>query len=55
MRRFNHPNIIKIEDVFETHEKIYIVQEFCSGGELYKMVRARKESGFEEHEVATII
>ena len=55
MNRFDHPNIVKIIEYYETPEKIYIVQELCSGGELYEMIKARKDSKFEENEIATII
>ena len=55
MRRFQHPNILKIVDCYETKEKVYIVLELCKGGELFKEIRHRKESTFEEYEVATII
>ena len=31
LKRFDHPNIIKILEYYETKEKIYIVQELCTG------------------------
>ena len=33
-----HPNIIKIYDVFETVDYIYIVMEYCSGGDLLSYI-----------------
>ena len=35
LKRFDHPNIVKIIEYYETQDKIYIVQELCDGQELY--------------------
>jgi len=35
----NHPKIIKFKEFFETSDKLYIVQEFCSGGSLCDLIR----------------
>lgn len=34
LMELDHPNIIKIFEIFETNELIFIVQEMCHGGEL---------------------
>ncbi|CAE7945632.1 CPK3, partial [Symbiodinium necroappetens] len=34
MKSLDHPNILKLIDVFEDHRFIYLVMELCSGGEL---------------------
>lgn len=36
-----HPNIIKLYDVFDTAEYIYIVMEYCSGGDLFSYIEKR--------------
>ena len=33
-----HPNIIKIYDDLETEDYIYIIMEYCSGGDLYSFI-----------------
>ncbi|KHJ84117.1 kinase domain protein [Oesophagostomum dentatum] len=38
MSALNHPNIIQIYEVFENREKIILVMEYASGGELYDYV-----------------
>ena len=30
-----HPNIVKLYDLFEDKERVYIVMEYLKGGELY--------------------
>ncbi|XP_059800678.1 NUAK family SNF1-like kinase 1 [Hypanus sabinus] len=38
MSSLNHPNIISIYEVFESKDKIIIVMDYCSNGELYDYV-----------------
>jgi serine/threonine protein kinase len=38
MSMLNHPNIIQIYEVFENKDKIILVMEYASGGELYDHV-----------------
>jgi len=41
----NHPKIIKLKEFFETRDKLYIVQEYCAGGNLSDMIRKEKKGG----------
>ena len=36
--RANHPNIINVVDLIEDASRLWIVQEFCSGGELFDRI-----------------
>ena len=36
-----HPNIIKLYDVFENEEFIYIIMEYCEGGDLFSYLEKR--------------
>ncbi|XP_078399440.1 NUAK family SNF1-like kinase 1 isoform X1 [Cetorhinus maximus] len=38
MSSLNHPNIIRINEVFENKDKIIIIMDYCSNGELYDYV-----------------
>lgn len=38
MSMLYHPNIIQIYEVFENKDKIILVMEYASGGELYDFV-----------------
>ncbi|ETO17243.1 protein kinase 1, partial [Reticulomyxa filosa] len=46
LRNINHKNIIKVYDVFETDETLYLVLEMASGGDLFqRIVQNKKLSG----------
>ena len=53
LRELDHPNIVKYYEQFEDGPYIYIVTEYCSGGELFDRI-AGKEI-FNESEAAGII
>jgi len=38
MRRIDHPTIVKLYDVFETEDKVYLVMELLTGGELFDRI-----------------
>mgnify|MGYP000868733989 FL=1 len=38
MRQLDHPNVIKLIEVFEDKKYIYFVMELCTGGELLEAV-----------------
>jgi len=37
-RSLDHPNIVKAYEVYETKHNIYVLMEYCSGGDLYARV-----------------
>ena len=48
LRALNHENIIHLEDDFETSDRIYLVMEMMSGGELFDYVVAKGTLSEEE-------
>ena len=53
LRCLDHPNAIKTYEFFEDEEHIYIVMEYCQGGELFDKIT--KLSHFDELEAANIM
>jgi len=41
-RMHDHPNIIKMLDLFETDEDIHLVTEYCQGGELFDAIQKKR-------------
>ena len=42
LKSLDHPNIIRIYEYFEDSRRLYIVMEYCSGGELFEEIVKRK-------------
>nr|AZL94753.1 calcium-dependent protein kinase [Nephromyces sp. MMRI] len=40
MKSLDHPNIIKLHEVYEDRNNIYLVMELCEGGELFDLIIA---------------
>ena len=41
MQSLQHPNIVRLSDVQTTERHVYIVLEFCPGGDLNKLIRSK--------------
>ena len=56
MIKLDHPNIIKLYEVYETDKNIYLIMELCTGGELFDRIVENTENGkqFTEKEAANI-
>ena len=53
LKNLDHPNILKLYEVFEDKQSIYLVTEFCSGGDLFDEIIAKGR--FEEQEASFIM
>ena len=45
MKRVEHENIVKLLDVYQTSNNMYIVTEFCKDGDLRGFIRKKKKLG----------
>ena len=57
LKKTDHPNIIKLYELYESKHSIYLVMEKCDGGELFDDLITRVENGpmYTEKEVAIIL
>ena len=44
MSRLNHPNIIQVYEAYERHRHIYLIMEYCSGGDLLDVQCTEREA-----------
>ena len=42
MKKVSHDNIVKLYDIYQTANNMYIVTEFCQNGDLFKLLQKRK-------------
>lgn len=50
MKRLDHPNVIKIYELYECPQRFYLVMELCTGGELFDEMS--RGSNFSEKQAA---
>lgn len=53
LSKLDHPNILKLYEVYTDEKRYYIVTELCKGGELFDEIL--KKGVFTEKEAANII
>jgi serine/threonine protein kinase len=41
LRKLKHPNIVDLYDIFETDTEIFLVMQYCEGGELFDRVMTK--------------
>ncbi|XP_068601341.1 serine/threonine-protein kinase Nek3 [Brachionichthys hirsutus] len=46
LSRMKHPNIVAFREAFEAVDLLYIVMEYCSGGDLLQRIRQQKAAHF---------
>lgn len=52
LKTLDHPNIIKLFEIYEGEEDVYLVQELCTGGELFDFIV--NQEFLNEHQAAVI-
>jgi len=55
MCQLDHPNIVRLEEVYESHNEIYLVMEICHGGELFAQLEEQPDYHYTEKKAARLI
>ena len=55
MCQLDHPNIVRLEEVYESHSEIYLVQELCIGGELFDRLDEQPDYHYTEAQCARLV
>lgn len=55
MCQLDHPNIVRLEEVYESHSEIYLVQEICKGGELFDRLDEQPDYHYTEAQCARLV
>jgi len=55
MCQLDHPNIVRLEEVYESHSEIYLVQELCLGGELFDRLDEQPDYHYTEQQCARLV
>jgi calcium-dependent protein kinase len=53
LKNLTHPNILRLYEIFEDKKNIYLVTEYCEGGELFDEIIKRGQ--FDEKDAAHVI
>lgn len=55
MCQLDHPNIVRLEEVYESESEIYLVQELCLGGELFDRLDEQPDYHYTEAQCARLV
>jgi len=55
MCQLDHPNIVRLEEVYESHSEIFLVQELCEGGELFDRLDEQPDYHYSESQCAGLV
>lgn len=55
MCQLDHPNIVRIEEVYESTNTIYLVQELCVGGDLFDRLDIQPDFHYSEAQCAKLV
>uniref|UniRef100_A0A673Y085 non-specific serine/threonine protein kinase n=1 Tax=Salmo trutta TaxID=8032 RepID=A0A673Y085_SALTR len=51
LANMSHPNIVQYKESFEECGCLYIVMDYCEGGDLFKMINSQKGVQFSEEQI----
>jgi serine/threonine protein kinase len=42
LKKIKHPSIVQLYEIVETDEEIYLIMEYCNGGELFDYIVSKQ-------------
>ena len=55
MCQLDHPNIVRLEEVYESNSEIYLIQELCMGGDLFDRLDEQSDLHYSEAKCARLV
>lgn len=55
IQNMSHPNLVKCYDVFETHDVIYFILEFCESGDLSRMLKRPMKEKYVQFYICQVV
>ena len=55
MCQLDHPNIVRLEEVYENETEIFLIQELCTGGDLFDRLDEQSDFHYSEWKCATLV
>jgi calcium-dependent protein kinase len=55
LNTLDHPNIVKYYETYEDVKYLYLVMEYCNGGELFDKITSKKTGVFSEIEARSLM
>jgi len=55
LQKLDHPNIVKYYETYIDTKYLYLVMEYCPGGELFEKIASQKDQLFNESEACVIM
>lgn len=55
MCQLDHPNIVRLEEVYENESEIFLIQELCTGGDLFDRLDEQSDFHYSEWKCARLV
>lgn len=55
MCQLDHPNIVRLEEVYENESELYLIQELCTGGDLFDRLDEQPDYHYSEAKCASLV
>ncbi|CAM9272793.1 unnamed protein product [Hapterophycus canaliculatus] len=55
IRRLDHPNIVRLQEVFETEDSLFLVMDLCTGGDMMTRWERNRKLRYSEDEAALTV